>query len=95
MGGPSKLVGQWKILQHVLTDLVPPIERSYTCGLFRSLLHGSDDDKFLTIMRRYRAICERCLGTLIDVPLEGFNSSIPKIIGNAIMGYMFAHRKRR
>ncbi|MFA4861414.1 hypothetical protein [Methanoregula sp.] len=89
----SCLVGNSKLMHHILPDLVPPIDREHTLMFFfnsKSLLsYDKEKQKFSEILENYWTICKK-----IDLQYEDyqkypqFTSSIPKLIDNAIIGYI-------
>jgi hypothetical protein len=87
MDSDAKLVGNSKALHHLLPDLVVPIDRTHTLRFFFNNTNITYDEKslFLELFDRFREIAKDV--DLSKVPLDGFNTSVPKIIDNAIMGY--------
>ena len=87
MDSDAKLVGNSKALHHLLPDLVVPIDRTHTLRFFFNNTNINYDEKnlFLELFDRFREIAKDV--DFSKLPLKGFNTSIPKIIDNAIMGY--------
>lgn len=87
MESGSKLVGNSKAVHHLLPDLVPPIDRQHTLRFFYGHTNIYNEEKviFLECFDKFIYISHFLKHK--DIPFEGFNTSIPKIIDNAIMGY--------
>jgi hypothetical protein len=87
MDSDAKLVGNSKALHHLLPDLVVPIDRTHTLRFFfnNTNINYDEKDLFLDLLDRFRNIAKDI--DMSEIPLSGFNTSIPKIIDNAIMGY--------
>jgi hypothetical protein len=81
-------------LHHLLPDLIPPIDRTYTLKFFLGrpyLYPGRDADYFRVLYPLFQEIAVRCSGEIhqfIATPSEGMNTSVTKIIDNAILGFM-------
>jgi hypothetical protein len=92
--GPTLLVANSKALHHLLPGLIPPIDRNYTLRFFvgRPLhLSGRDADYFQVLYPLFQEIAVRCSGEIhrfIATPSEGMNTSVTKVIDNAILGFM-------
>lgn len=92
MKSTAKLVGNSKVMHHLLPDLVPPIDREHTLQFFfgnKTLVSPNDRTIFLQCFDWFRDIAA-AIGDKHTV-FEGFNSSLPKTIDNAIMGYVMAN----
>ena len=93
-----KLVGNSKVIHHLLPDLVPPIDRQYTLRFFFGstwIPQGEEIEKemFIEIMEEYRKICQRLNLKSEDYQNRGtFTTSIPKMIDNAIIGYLVSNK---
>lgn len=92
MESKAKLVGNSKVLHHLLPDLVPPIDRQYTLKFFygnKNFLKCNEEKIFSEIFDMYWLICKKLRLTDKDF-LNGqeFTTSIPKLIDNAIVGYL-------
>ena len=88
MASGSRLVGNSKVIHHLLPDLVPPIDRTHTLKFFyghMNITKGEIElfveffEKFIKIARSINAE---------NYQFTAFNTSIPKIIDNAIMGFV-------
>jgi hypothetical protein len=92
--GQTQLVANSKALHHVLPDLVPPIDRNYTLMFFVGrpyIYRGQDGDYFRALFPLFREIAVRCadeIQRLVITPWQGMNTSITKVIDNAILGFM-------
>jgi hypothetical protein len=92
--GQTLLVANSKALHHLLPGLIPPIDRTYTLKFFvgRPYLYpGRDADYFRVLYPLFQEIAVRCSGAIhrfIATPAEGMNTSVTKVIDNAILGFM-------
>jgi hypothetical protein len=92
--GQTVLVANSKALHHLLPSLIPPIDRSYTLMFFvgRTYIYrGRDADYFRVLYPLFQQIAVRCSGEIhrfIATPVEGMNTSVTKVIDNAILGFM-------
>jgi len=89
MESRAKLVGVSKALHHLLPDLVPPVDRKYTLKFFYNRLDYEEKEgkqKFLDIFDAFYEICKKLNLTERDLKRE-WDTSIPKLIDNAIIGY--------
>lgn len=88
MDSGTKLIGNSKALHHLLPDLVPPIDRQHTLRFFygNTNITRGEEEIFLELFENFRKIATH-LGNE-DFKFEGFNTSLPKIIDNSIMGYV-------
>jgi hypothetical protein len=92
--GETLLVANSKALHHLLPDLVPPIDRNYTLMFFVGrpyIYRGRDGDYFKALFPLFREIALRCredIDARIRTPWEGMNTSVTKVIDNAILGFM-------
>ncbi|MHA1131923.1 MAG: hypothetical protein ACTSRC_19515 [Candidatus Helarchaeota archaeon] len=94
MKSRSKLVGVSKALHHLLPDLVPPIDRKYTLNFFYQPkfsksppIKGNEEDRFVEIFDSFHLICKKLNLTNQDLMRE-WDTSIPKLIDNAIIGFV-------
>ncbi len=103
MKSRSQLVGSSKTLHHLLPDLVPPIDREYTVRFFYgtprskpSIGPEGEAEVFLEIFDGFHHVC-RNLGLTEADYLDGryFNTSIPKLIDNAIVGFVLTEWKAK
>ncbi len=96
MEGVSYIVGSSKTLHHLLPDLVPPIDREYTFKFFYG--HNIYDpakegEVFGEIFERYWSICKKLdLGEKDFINQKEFTTSIPKLIDNAIIGFVKSYK---
>jgi len=98
MQSGSNLVGNSKVIHHLLPDLIPPIDRQYTMRFFYGNLKSKytplfrkeeETDLFLDIVGYFGVICKRLDLTEDDYDqTKSFNTSIPKVIDNAIIGFV-------
>jgi hypothetical protein len=92
--GQTLLVANSKALHHLLPGLVPPIDRNYTLMFFVGrpyIYRGRDGDYFKALFPLFREIAIRCRGDIerrILIPWIGMNTSVTKVIDNAILGFM-------
>lgn len=92
--GHTLLVANTKALHHLLPDLVPPIDRNYTLMFFvgrRYIYRGRDSYYFKALFSLFREIAVTCLDDIrgrIRTPVEGMNTSVTKVIDNAILGFV-------
>lgn len=96
MHSGSNLVGNSKVIHYLLPDLVPPIDRQHTIRFFYGDLTSKytptfrkeeETELFLEIVGYFRTICKRLNLTINDYDkTKSFNTSIPKVIDNAIIG---------
>jgi len=98
MKSTSKIVGTSKTLHFLLPRLVMPIDRTYTLNF----LYGNNKydstlnmeiDTFKEVFGKFRDIAMKLSLSKDDVDNQGWNTTVPKLINNAIIGYM--HLKRR
>ncbi len=91
----SHLVANTKVLHHILPNLVPPVDRSYTLAFFgvNTMLPGQKSagsifkhlyPAFFRISNRLR---DKIIRT-INLSNENWNTSFTKVIDNAIIGAM-------
>jgi hypothetical protein len=96
--GETLLVANSKALHHLLPDLVPPIDRNYTLNFFVGrpyIRRGRDADYFMALFPLFQEIAVSCrpdIHARIQVPPEGMNTSVTKVIDNAILGFMALQR---
>lgn len=92
--GETLLVANSKALHHLLPALVPPIDRNYTLMFFvgRPYIYGGrDGDYFKALFPLFHEIAVRCregVAKRIQTPWMGMNTSVTKVIDNAILGFM-------
>lgn len=94
-----RLVGVSKTLHHLLPDLVPPIDKTYTLKFFYGNTEynkSNEVQKFEEIFDGFYTICRNL--NLTDAGLKKgkkWDTSIPKLIDNAIIGYVEMIPKRQ
>ena len=89
----SRLVAGTKALHHVLPDLVPPMDRAYTAAFFGwspQRLQGREAAFFALAFPVYANIAERARAE--RYASGGWNSSISKVVDNAVVGYCKHYR---
>jgi len=106
MKSGTKLIGNSKVLHHLLPDLIPPADESHTLNFFfeekfkrnttiyRKIRESEEKQKaiFLEIFDEFHQICKR-VDHIENIyserkEKENFTTSIPKLIDNAIIGYV-------
>ena len=98
----SKIVGNSKALHHLLPDLIPPMDRRNTINFFYEdplkkevSIPKDEDECFLEILSEYIYITRRLKLTFRDFPdKNSFDTSVPKIIDNAIIGFIQIKRDK-
>jgi dCTP diphosphatase len=89
----AKLVSTTKTLHHILPDLFVPIDREYTATFFRWWGPELQNDQERVFRRTYEAFID--LARSQDLPSyldNDWNSSLGKVIDNAVVGYVRAMR---
>jgi hypothetical protein len=92
--GKTLLIANSKALHHLLPGLVPPIDRNYTLKFFTGrpyIYRGRDAEYFKAIYPLFHQIAVQCADEIhgfIARPYEGMNTSVTKVIDNAILGFM-------
>jgi len=86
----SKIVAGSKTLHHLLPNLVPPIDREHTAEFFLwgNQMQYRQREMFLDVFPRLVALAKNMVGQVHEYIGRGFNTSLPKIVDNAIMGFM-------
>lgn len=92
MKSKSKIVGVSKTLHFLLPKLFPPIDRKYTMSFFYNHQNyfndkNKDFESFSILMREFHQISQKMKLSQEDVDLCGWNTSVPKLIDNAIIGF--------
>lgn len=92
MESKRRIVGVSKAMHFLLPDLVTPIDGTYTLPYFfgYNRYDASDEaeyDTFEYIFLEARRITKRLTLTDADVNSQNWNTSVPKLIDNAIIGY--------
>jgi hypothetical protein len=85
-----KIVANSKVIHHILPNLLPPIDRTYTYNFFynRNMLSISEEEAFWEMFVRFYRIGINCEQLLQDAVGEGWYTSETKVIDNAIVGYV-------
>jgi hypothetical protein len=91
MKSKRRIVGVSKTLHFLLPDLIIPIDSSYTMPAFFNHNKFSTDPEietrdFIHIFKNTLRIVKQLNLTLADVSGKGWNTSVPKLIDNAIIG---------
>ena len=91
--GNTKIVSGTKALHHLLPDLVPPIDREYTVQFFfknKNAVQGDaarQREAFRVMYPHFAAISRTCIDQIASRLNRGMNTSVTKVIDNAIVGY--------
>ena len=96
--GQTKIVGGSKALHHLLPDLVPPIDREYTLRFFyghTTVRPQEQETKFKEMYPRFHRIAVSCSHQIQERLGPGMNTSVTKVIDNAIVGYALEKLKGR
>lgn len=90
-GTKSHLVAGTKALHHILPDLVPPMDRAYTAPFFgwAQRLQGRESEFFEVSFRAYSDMAERTNPSAYVG--KSWNSSLTKVLDNAVVGYCKIH----
>ncbi len=95
--GGVKIVAGSKALHHLLPDLIPPVDREYTLQFFFGNKNINRPEKalFMEIFRGYFQIALQRKDAISKATRRGgeMNTSITKVIDNAIVGYVLKHIK--
>jgi hypothetical protein len=83
-----KFVANSKIMHYLLPDLIPPMDRTHTAPFFYERKIGIKKEKndFWKILSKFKEIAVKLNLTQDDLKNE-WDTSIPKIIDNAIIGF--------
>lgn len=89
----SRIVGNSKVLAHILPHLIPPIDRQYTIRFFSKTLSNFQGEKeerkfFDHIIQRYYQFSKIIKDDNLIKVDSNFNTSYPKIMDNLIMVYL-------
>ena len=86
----SPLVAGSKALHHLIPNLMPPIDRTYTANVFvwKNRMQNAPEEMFRDTFPRLVQLARK-----IEIPAlkhigSGFNTSLTKILDNAIVGYI-------
>jgi hypothetical protein len=87
--GKTKIVAGSKALHHLLPDLVPPIDRQYTLRFFynHKMINQREQVYLQEMYPRFCPIAAFCQEDIRSRLGTGMNTSITKVIDNAIVGY--------
>lgn len=93
MKSKSKIVGVSKTLHFLLPKLFPPMDRRYTMNFFYGHLNYFNDenkefDSFSILLREFYKITQKLKLNSKDVDNILWNTTVPKLIDNAIIGYI-------
>lgn len=93
--GATKIVAGSKTLHHILPELVPPIDREYTIKFFfgHKTLLQEEGIIFSQIYPYFFQIATSCRKEIEARLSTGMNTSITKVIDNAIVGFGIKHLK--
>jgi hypothetical protein len=88
MASGSRLVGNSKVIHHLLPDLAPPIDRTHTLKFFYGHMYitKGEIELFVEFFEKFIKIARSINAE--NYQFTAFNTSIPKIIDNAIMGFV-------
>ena len=99
-GGDARLVSGTKAIHHLLPDLLPPMDNEYTSRFFfyRGAIYRRSNDgnrlegEYFKAMFRAFAELARDLEPQLKrfTSSDDFNTSIPKTLDNAIIGFMIS-----
>jgi hypothetical protein len=100
MQSESRIVGVSKTLHFLLPWLVMPIDGKYTLNFFfghrpYSKRLNWEWGLFWDIFKTFNNFAVRAALSESDEELQGWNTTIPKIIDNAIISYMRSHKRPR
>lgn len=86
----SKIVAGSKTLHHLLPNLVPPIDREHTAEFFlwRNRMQYRQREMFVDVFPHLVQLARNIRGRVDTYLGRGFNTSLPKIVDNAIMGFV-------
>lgn len=93
MKSKSKIVGVSKTLHFLLPRLFPPMDRKYTMNFFYGHNNYFNDgnresDSFSILLREFYKIIKKLDLNSKDVNNVLWNTSVPKLVDNAIIGYI-------
>ena len=91
----TQIVAGTKALHHLLPELIPPIDRTYTIRFFHenTLMPRGDEDAFREVYPALAEIASRASDHLRVNNRSPMNTSRTKILDNAIIGYVWAKLK--
>lgn len=93
----SKLVAGAKTMHHILPDLVPPIDRSYTLQFFYDQMNPSMGEElaFKEMFPYFREVVLAHNSFILSQIGRGMNTSMTKVVDNAIVGYGRKHNDNK
>jgi len=99
MESKAKLVSVSKTLAHFLPDLIPPMDNQnvYTFFYYNKSFPSNpkaEAKKFWEILEKFHYIQKKVSLSKKNHKLEGFNSSVPKMIDNAIWGFIYEQKPK-
>jgi hypothetical protein len=85
-----RIVANSKTLHHLVPDLIPPIDRSYTYKFFydRMMLSIPEKEAFREMFARFHLIATQASGSISNLLGAGWNTSVTKVMDNALVGYV-------
>jgi hypothetical protein len=91
--GLTKIVAGSKALHHVLPELIPPIDREYTIRFFfhHKALSQGGQVAFQEIYPHFYQMAIQCREKIEARIGQGMNTSVTKVIDNAIVGFVRTH----
>jgi hypothetical protein len=91
----TQIVTGTKALHHLLPDLVPPIDRTYTIRFFHenTLMPRGDENAFREVYPALVEIATRAADQLTVNNRSPMNTSRTKVVDNAIIGYVWGKLK--
>jgi len=99
MKSKAKIVGISKTLAHLIPDLIPPMDRENINYFFYGNKNFPTDierekKRFWEIFKKFYSIRNEINISKKDYFFKEFNTSIPKMIDNAIWGYVYKEKKK-
>jgi hypothetical protein len=92
MKSKSNIVGVSKTIHFLLPRLVPPMDREYTMNFFYGHVNYKVGDKefvsFVILLQEFYKIARKINLNSEDVDGVLWNTTVPKLIDNAIIGYI-------
>ena len=92
MKSESNIVGVSKTLHFLLPRLVPPMDRRYTMNFFYGHNNYKSGDKeftsFSILLREFHKVSRKLNLKTKDINNVLWNTTVPKLIDNAIIGYI-------
>ena len=93
MKSKSKIVGVSKTLHFLLPKLFPPMDRRYTMNFFYGHFNyynnpSKEFKSFSILLREFYKIIQKLYLTSKDVDSLMWNTTVPKLVDNAIIGFL-------